>query len=345
MISICSRLKVVVAVAVPIAIVACGDDTGPGEGGAGGGEAQTFHVRGELQGLYDGSVTVVLDGSETLVLDANGQFEFADPRADGSLITVEVTEQPMGFDQTCTVTPASATIAGQDLELTISCSGGPTLVITEVGSCFFTDSSCWLELHNRSDVEADLADYALRSTGRNRTPPLVEYESLELTLPSKIVPPNGYLLLRGDTSYASVDGPSVVHLRDGAAVPHWVADGFVELLFGGRTVDFVRFGASEEAPTDLDAWVSGDAPSLPSSEVDYGHSLARDLAETDTDVADDWHLRAFATAGGLNDIDEDEDLDEDGIPDQAERAGGTFAGLDLFAMGAREEQRDIFVQM
>ncbi len=37
--------------------------------------------------------------------------------------------------------------------------------------------------------------------------------------------------------------------------------------------------------------------------------------------------------------------DNDGIPDSAEVAGSTFAGLDLYALGARVGQRDIFLEI
>ena len=39
------------------------------------------------------------------------------------------------------------------------------------------------------------------------------------------------------------------------------------------------------------------------------------------------------------------DADLDGIPDSAESPGGTFAGLPLYAWGARTGQRDIFVHV
>ncbi|NUX59153.1 hypothetical protein FSB65_38495 [Paraburkholderia sp. JPY418] len=39
------------------------------------------------------------------------------------------------------------------------------------------------------------------------------------------------------------------------------------------------------------------------------------------------------------------DSDHDGIPDTAKAAGGTYAGLDLYAMGARPGQKDMFIQL
>jgi hypothetical protein len=39
------------------------------------------------------------------------------------------------------------------------------------------------------------------------------------------------------------------------------------------------------------------------------------------------------------------DADGDGIPDSAETQGGTFAGMNLWAMGARTGQRDVFLEL
>ena len=54
----------------------------------------------------------------------------------------------------------------------------------------------------------------------------------------------------------------------------------------------------------------------------------------------------FATPGGINDVAAGvNDSDSDGIPDSAKLYGGTYAGLDLYAMGARPGQRDLFIQL
>ncbi|MFO0550624.1 MAG: hypothetical protein U0271_19680 [Polyangiaceae bacterium] len=333
------------------ALTGCSDDTnsggsgGGGNGGEGGAAAANFHVRGELVGLYGGTVSVTLDGAETVSLESDGTFEFDTMKADGADFEVSVTEQPAGFDQVCSVTPASGSVDGADVALSVECTGGPALRITEIGSCYYQDSSCWLELHNVTAFDTDLASYTLRTSAGQRVDPFDVFESEEFALPSLVVPADGYVLVRGDAYELLVDGPQVVHVRNGDHVPYWYSDGFVELLYSGASVDFARFGNSQVEPTGGAGWTSGAAPSLPNAPEEYGRSLARDLAETDTDAPADFHLRAFATSGGPNDVDEDTDDDDDGIPDQAERPGGTYAGLDLYAMGLREGQPDILIEI
>jgi hypothetical protein len=85
---------------------------------------------------------------------------------------------------------------------------------------------------------------------------------------------------------------------------------------------------------------------LPFGPAFYRSALARALDRRDTDSAADWALVGFPTAGGPNDVPAGAvDADGDGIPDGAEVAGGTYAGLDLHAMGARPGVRDVFVEL
>jgi hypothetical protein len=66
----------------------------------------------------------------------------------------------------------------------------------------------------------------------------------------------------------------------------------------------------------------------------------------DTNSASDWTSRPFSTPAGPNDVPANAvDADNDGVPDSAEVAGGRFAGLDLYAMGARTSQQDIFIEV
>jgi hypothetical protein len=55
---------------------------------------------------------------------------------------------------------------------------------------------------------------------------------------------------------------------------------------------------------------------------------------------------SWSTPGGRNDVPSTtQDSDGDGIPDSAEVAGGTFAGIDLYAMGSRTNQIDVFIEV
>jgi hypothetical protein len=59
-----------------------------------------------------------------------------------------------------------------------------------------------------------------------------------------------------------------------------------------------------------------------------------------------WSSVAWTTPAGPNDVPAGAvDADGDGIPDSAEVNGGKFAGLDLYAMGARTGVRDILIEV
>ncbi len=70
---------------------------------------------GMLQGLQGAEVEIV-NGAETLTLDADGPFEFTTPLDSGEPYTVEVTVQPAGPDQQCTVQGGAGRVANADID-------------------------------------------------------------------------------------------------------------------------------------------------------------------------------------------------------------------------------------
>ena len=169
------------------------------------------------------------------------------------------------------------------------------------------------------------------------------------SLPSFDVPAGSYVIVSGNVNSLIQRGTQVLQVRSGAQVPAWGANGFIELINGGATVDFVRFGTSAQAPTTSSAWSGSSVAALPSSSTSYGKSIVRLYpynATIDTDTATDWSAVDWATPGGRNDIPVGTlDADGDGVPDSAEVSGGTFAGIDLYSMGARTNQKDIFIEL
>lgn len=232
--------------------------------------------------------------------------------------------------------------------------GGGTLVISEVGSCPFTNSSSWLEVYNPSSEPAQLSQFQLRTYARLKASPYGFDGIVTFTLPPLLVQPGSYALIRGKTRPELVNGTRVVYIDDALGrVPNWVSDaassgagsGFVELVSGGATVDFVRFGSNTADPLTGGTWSGGDASALPTGTGNYGISISRDGTLTDTNAPGDWALHASATAGGPNDVTSDTDADADGIPDSCEVLGSTFAGLQLYDWGARTGQKDIFIHI
>jgi hypothetical protein len=146
-------------------------------------------------------------------------------------------------------------------------------------------------------------------------------------------------------------GTQVVPLKSGNMVPFWTSSGFIELLnvAGTVTVDFVRFGSSRQNPVTTSEWSGTSVSALTSTSATYGKSIVRAypaIGTTDTHTASDWSARDWTTPGGRNDVPTGAaDADSDGIPDSAEISGGTYGGLDLYAMGARTGQRDIFIEV
>ncbi|WP_394824766.1 lamin tail domain-containing protein [Pendulispora albinea] len=232
------------------------------------------------------------------------------------------------------------------------------LYISEVAANFKGNAVSWIELVNTGTTAISLKDYKLRSGGRTANG--TKKSSVTFTLPDKTIPAGGYLVIAGKASTFLKGASDSIYLLDANSyMPYWGASGFVELLEGGNTADFVRFGGDETAPTTAGAWPTSATDNVPvfvtpsnygpSESIDpidsYDQSIVRmSGAFTATKTKDDWTLVKFPTPGGKNDVAKDAvSSDNDGIPDSAKVEGGSFAGLNLYAMGARKGQRDLFI--
>lgn len=307
---------------------------------------ESYGLAGTVSGLQGKGLVIELNGQTTLAIASDGPFAFADKLLDGSAYALRVKQQPKSPEQRCVVVGGEATLAGADVsDVAVVCGALGGLRINEVGSCYFANSACWFELYNAGDVVEDISYYQVRTPSSRRTAPYIVSESRLFSLPSASVAPGGYVLVRARSSGALPDGQGVVHIADGDHLPWWNADGFVELLSSGVSVDFVRFGDSDATLGKAGRFSGANAPSLPTGRDDYGYAIARDAASSDRDRGSDWLVRAFATPGGPNDVSSDADVDRDGVPDSAEVAGGKFAGIDLYAMGARVGPRDLFIEV
>ncbi|WP_425253653.1 hypothetical protein ACPJXG_05515 [Janthinobacterium sp. NFX145] len=200
-------------------------------------------------------------------------------------------------------------------------------------------------------------------------------------LPKIMIPAGGYFVLAGRDFDGLIDAnqKDITANKTGHAyivdatkkyVPYWTdAAGFVELLDATdannvKTADFVRFGAEMTNPITANFWSNGSVKSVENvaafperltHEVSFSFDpldhnsasivrLSNNLRTTGTN--NDWTLVGFPTPGGKNDVaGTATDSDKDGIPDSAKVNGGTFAGLDLYGMGARPGQRDMFIHV
>lgn len=296
------------------------------------------------------------------VFSTNGVLECGDvcytSFDEGSGVTLKAEAAPgsvfVGWGSACTGTAdcqllltSNARVTAEFKREQTSVTAKADLRITEVGIGFHKGDSAWLELFNASNVTLDLSDYQLRTHAVQRAEPFGDFGAMTFDLPALWLAPNEYVFVAGAGENKQSFGPKQVYLSHVAnTMPHWGNSGFVELLRQGKSVDFVRFGDSKVQPLNNDAWSLTQLNPLSVRLNHYGQSWVRDSNNTDSNSAADWRISDFATAAGPNDVPANtQDADADGIPDSAEVSGGRFAGLDLYAMGARVNQRDIFVEI
>lgn len=244
-----------------------------------------------------------------------------------------------------TVSNSAGTVTSDSASLIVTLGD---LIVSEVSSCFYYAIGCWFEVYNPTGSNIDLAGYQLKATSLNAS----SGGAIAVTtfsLPSFSIPAGGYAVIAGNTANLPQRGTQVLLVNSGSQVPAWNGSGFIELLKSNATVDFVRFGTSTQTPTTEHSWSGNSVAALAFSATGYGQSIVRahpGIATTDSNTASDWTTTEWATPGGRNDVAAGiPDADNDGIPDSAEMQGGTYAGLDLYSMGARTGQRDIFIEV
>ncbi|NHQ88206.1 hypothetical protein HA050_19045 [Iodobacter sp. HSC-16F04] len=257
--------------------------------------------------------------------------------------TTSVPAQPPTLVPTTVPTPVP-TLPPVSLLPTPTPAPGPTLsstlLISEVSSNYDTGKGAWLEIYNSGVQDVSLNGVSLRTSSWSG------WTSFDLPT-TMVIKPGAYFIVAGKSDDAMQSTDQIAYVSNQSKVPDWSDSGAIELVKGGVTLDFVRFGNSQAQPLTAGAWAGGNAVSIPSFVWDYGYSLARtELVKGNTRSAQDWAVVPFSTPGGPNDVPAyATDTDKDGIPDSAEVAGGTFGGIDYFAMGARANQPDIFIQI
>lgn len=215
------------------------------------------------------------------------------------------------------------------------------LLISEISSSRYDETGAWLEIYNSSAQDISLNGVSLRAAGASWRSSL---ESFSFPVNTQIKA-GAYLLVAGKLpNETRANTNQIVYVGNTISTPSWSMDGALELVKDGVTLDFVRFGNSLAAPLSASAWSGSNVAAMPFS---YGQSLVRlGGMKVNSHSKQDWVLVPFATPGGPNDVAANAtDNDKDGIPDSAEVPGGTFAGIDYYAMGARVGQADIFIQI
>ncbi|MET0286906.1 MAG: hypothetical protein ABW352_20660 [Polyangiales bacterium] len=263
---------------------------------------------------------------------------------DGYRYWTEISHQPTNPSQVCFVQGGDGVIDGAAVNITIICDAQGQVRIAEVGACPFSSSACWFEIINTGAAPENLGFYKVRTSALS---PTAFTPSRLFALPQVSIPQFGHAIIQGKVAGGMPDGANVFHIVEGDSVPWWGSDGFVELLNpAGATASFLRWGSNTMEPTTGGTYGGGSAPALPRGEAAYGYSLQHPNRPGKIPPAgDEFALLSVPTYGGPNDVYSSDDADQDGIPDVAEIPGGTFGGLSMYAMGARTNQKDLFIEI
>ena len=213
-----------------------------------------------------------------------------------------VTLADNGSQFSVTISNGLGTVTSNAAVLTVQAANVKSLVISEVASCFDPATDCWLEVYNPTSTGIDLATYQLKTGSLDVSSQAIAVATT-FTLPSFTVAPGAYVVISGNVKNLVQRSSQMLRLRQGAQVPYWTGNGFIELLSAGATVDFVRFGSSNQAPVTSGQWTGPSVTALPSSTGDHGKAIVRPGAiSIDTHSASDWSSVNWATPAGRNDV-------------------------------------------
>ncbi|RXJ72219.1 hypothetical protein CS022_16855 [Veronia nyctiphanis] len=208
------------------------------------------------------------------------------------------------------------------------------------GLKFSEISMAWAEIVNTSDKTIDLSD--VKFIAENFMDGAIRFD-----LPKRKMRPNEYLVIRFRTPYyeenAGQKGKSI--FIDSIFINQSVGQGMFALESDNELLDYVQKGetdtniATEKDWQGLSIYPLGSIPRTTDILIRRG--------DIDHNDRSDWEVKplTYSTVGGPNDVFDDTDTDNDGIPDSAERQGGSLAGISYYDLGARVGQRDLFIEI
>ncbi len=235
----------------------------------------------------------------------------------------------------------------------------PGLLITEIGGKQHYDAMHWFEVYNASGAAINLNNYTFRTRSINSQAcqggNCSGSDDDTFNLNDFVIQPGQYAIIRGNNWNNPYDDNERITYVGSENYPYWDSYGFIELIQKEKNItsDFIVFGdwsfsGGAPAPVTDIAW-NGDsyslAPPYENNGASYAGSMGRKASLKDTNSSEDWAVFNFNTPGGANDVIDNKDNDNDGIPDSSEMESSTFAGMSLYDLGARVNQKDIFIEV
>ena len=338
-----------------VLLAACGGGGGGGGGGASGSVIAQLSIATQptVQSVTVGQTatfSVTASGTDPLTYQwYRGGSAISGATASSYTTPVTVIADNGSLFKVIVSDATGASLTSNEVALTVIRPNLSYLGISEVATCYYYNVTCWFEIYNPTSAAINLSSYQVKVSSVNVTNGSTATPITTYTLPSFEVAAGAYAIISGNVDNLSQRGTQLVQIRSGNQVPYWTANGFIELIKDSATVDFVRFGTSSQTPVTSSQWSGSSVSAIPYSATSYGKSIARlypDNATIDTNTSSDWSSVDWTTPAGRNDVPVGAvDTDGDGIPDSAEVSGGTFAGLDLYSMGARTSQKNIFIEV
>ena len=233
----------------------------------------------------------------------------------------------------------------------------PSIIIYEISPQYSYLNPFWLELYNPTSSSVNLSQYKLRTSSIriiNHRDVTSANQNSVFPLPNYLLQSGSRVIIRNDNIAETIEQkerydfiyPILTNLNGSVSLPNFEeiegADPFVELLdSSNQTIHFIKIGKGLIDSTTILL----DTVNFPVSNIfeedkrHYSRVLMRSNDENNP-----WSISYYPTPGENNiHLNALIDTDLDGFPDVFELMSNFYDGLSLYELGARTNQRDIFV--
>lgn len=182
------------------------------------------------------------------------------------------------------------------------------LLISEVSSSQYYDDNRWIELYNGTGKAINLAEFSVKTDAMDLSTYL-NSGTKAISLPDKIMPEDSYIVIQYRYAFNLwysniINSEQHIVIGDNSQISraNWNNSGFVELLNTNtdQTIDFVRFGNSQQTPSSDEHWNVGLMTKF--NPNDLGKSLVRSVNNLDSNSVRDWYYVDQITLAAKNPI-------------------------------------------